>query len=320
MAELTPWERWLFDNLPVGMALLDQQRTYRYVNATYSATQGFYAPDLLGLALDQGPDHWVTLITPLLDQAETSRDAVSVYDVTLIYPGQPSLHRIWDATVLPHIAQDRVDGYVIYLTDVTCREQLQHLGTEALRLRSIFNGAVDTIFVIDQDGTIIEANPAASRMFGYTSDELVGLYLPTLMPEDLRKQHLNGMQRYLHTGIPHVISTVYDVEGRRKDGSVFACELSVAESPEAGEQRHFIGIMRDVTERRQAEENLRMALDRYQHLFDNALDAILIADADARLLDANSEAERLTGYTHQELCVSLNDGEGETQVMRDDVQ
>jgi len=301
MVDLTPWERWLFDNLPVGMAMLDQQRAYRYVNATYAATQGFYAPDLQGLFLSQGPTHWVTLITPLIDQAEASRDLVNVYDVTLYYPGQPSLHRIWDVTVLPSIAQDRVDGFILYLTDVTCREQLKQLATETLRLRSIFNGAVDAIFVIDQEGTIVEANPAASRMFGYTSDELVGLYLPTLMPEDRRKEHLNGMQRYLHTGIPHVISTVYDVEGRRKDGSVFACELSVAESPEAGEQRHFIGIMRDVTERRQAEESLRLALERYQHLFDHALDAILIANANGLLLDANSEAERLTGYTRQEL-------------------
>ena len=127
------------------------------------------------------------MITPLLDQAGTQQNLINVYDVALVYPGQPSLRRIWDITVLPYSAQDTMAGYVLYLTDVTCREQLRQLGAEASRLRSTFDTAVDAILVIEQDGTIIDVNPAASRMFTYPHEDLVGLSLPTLMPEQRRK-------------------------------------------------------------------------------------------------------------------------------------
>lgn len=308
MPDLTPWERWCYDHLPVGIAILDRQRVYQYVNATYAATQGFYAPDLQAVAFTQGPAYWVTLLTPLFEQAEANHDLVSVYDVTLIYPGQPKLQRQWDVTVLPYRNENTVDGFLLYLTDVTCREQLRQLGTETARLHSVFDVAVDTILVIDDGGIIINANPAACRMFGYTADELIGLSLPTLMPEDRRQEHRYGMERYLHTGVPHVISTVYDVEARRKDGSAFPCELSVAESQESGERRIFVGILRDVTERRRGEEALRASESSYRQLFEDASDAIMLFDDAGHLLNVNRQAERLTNYFEHELLQMSMDG------------
>ena len=95
------------------------------------------------------------------------------------------------------------------------------------------------------------------------------------------------MERYLHTGIPHVIHTVYDIEGLRKDGGIFPCELSVAESGETGGRRFFVGILRDVSERRRGEEALRSSEQSYRQLFENASDAIVLFQP--RLAVAESE-------------------------------
>ncbi|MHB0935239.1 MAG: sensor histidine kinase [Armatimonadota bacterium] len=297
----TPLERWLFDNLPVGVAVLDRERRYQYVNAAYSAVQGFYAPDLLGLPLLEGPVEWAAFVAPLLDRAEATREPQNVYDVPLTYPGQPSLQRTWDATVLAAGGQEAPEGFIIYLTDVTCREQLRQLGPVEERLRSVVEAAVDAKLVVVQDGNILEANPATCRMFGYEHDELIGMFLPTLMPDEKRPEHLRGFERYLHTGVPHIISTVYDVDARRKDGSTFPCELSVAESREVGQRRIFVGILRDVTDKRRAEEELRESEQSFRQIFENASDAIFLLNETGCFLRVNRQAQRLTGYSEAEL-------------------
>jgi PAS domain S-box-containing protein len=294
----------LFDHLPVGMAMLDCRRIYRYVNATYSATQGFYAPNLLGVSLLQGPTAWVALISPLLDQVETKHAPVNAYDIALAYPGQPSLQRTWDVAALPFFDEQTMDGYILYLTDVTCRQQLQQLSRVESRLSGVFEAAVDAILVIDQDGIIVEANPATGRMFGYPQEELLGMYLPALMPEDRREEHLHGMERYLHTDIPHVISTVYDVEGRRKDGSSFPCELSVAESREPGERRIFVGILRDVTERKRTEterarlfSELEQRAGELETIVNSIADGLVIYGPSGNIVRMNEAAKSILGYT-----------------------
>jgi PAS domain S-box-containing protein len=124
------------------------------------------------------------------------------------------------------------------------------------RLRSIVEGAVDGIILIDERGTIEAFNPAAERIFGYAIGEVVGRNVKMLMPDPYRGEHDTYLGAYVSTGVRKVIGIGRDVLGLRKNGETFPLELAVSETP-TGEGRKFTGIVRDVTERKRVEDEVR---------------------------------------------------------------
>jgi two-component system sensor kinase FixL len=109
--------------------------------------------------------------------------------------------------------------------------------------------------VIDADGTITSFNAAAVRQFGYRPDEVIGDNVRLLMPSPYREQHDGYLRRYLSTGERRIIGTDRVVVGCRKDGSTFPMSLAVGETRSGG-QVHFIGFIRDLTERQEAAARL----------------------------------------------------------------
>ena len=129
---------------------------------------------------------------------------------------------------------------------------------EAALLRGVIETAVDGILVIDEAGTILTANLATSRIFGYTTDELVGSNIRVLMPEPDRSRHDGYLARYFKTGERKIIGIGREVLGLRKDGSKFPLELAVGEVQAEG-RRLFTGIIRDITDRKRTEQALRQS-------------------------------------------------------------
>jgi two-component system CheB/CheR fusion protein len=122
-------------------------------------------------------------------------------------------------------------------------------------LRVILETAVDAIVTIDQAGTIISFNRAATKMFGYETEEAVGRNVRLLMPSPYREEHDSHIKRYIKTGKPHIIGTGREIVGQRRNGEIFPMELSVSEVRH-GDQRQFVGIIRDITERKNHEKAL----------------------------------------------------------------
>jgi PAS domain S-box-containing protein len=120
------------------------------------------------------------------------------------------------------------------------------------RIRSIVDNIVDGIVTIDVHGTIGSVNPAAERLFGYGPDELIGQKVNVLMPETYRSAHDDYVAEYRRTGEAKIIGIGREVEGRRKDGSTFALELTVSEF-DLGTRPHFTAVLRDITERKRLE-------------------------------------------------------------------
>lgn len=132
------------------------------------------------------------------------------------------------------------------------------------RLHALLEAVVDGIITSDDHGVIQSVNPAVERMFGYTADELLGNKLNLLMPAPYAEAHDAYLANYRRTGAARIIGIGREVEGLRKDGSVFPIDLAVSEV-QLHDRRLFTGIVRDISDRRAAEERARLRLRDLAH-------------------------------------------------------
>jgi PAS domain S-box-containing protein len=122
--------------------------------------------------------------------------------------------------------------------------------------RVIIEAASDAVVSMDESGAILLANPAVKRIFGHDPVEIIGKPLTILMPKTTRRLHEGGLERYLSTGKRQLNWQGIELTAQRKDGQEFAAEVSFGELTSNG-HKVFIGFIRDISERKQAEVQLR---------------------------------------------------------------
>lgn len=130
------------------------------------------------------------------------------------------------------------------------------------RTRSIIDNMLDGLITLEKGVTIRSFNPAASRLFGYEPEEVVGKSVYTLFRLPNGIQELGGHEKYIDEDFILVTETPYELTGCRKDGSMFPVEISLSETQQ-GEERLTIAMVRDLTQRKQAEKALR---DSQEHM------------------------------------------------------
>ena len=175
------------------------------------------------------------------------------------------------------------------------------------RMRSVIDHVLDGIISIDAAGTITTFNPAAERIFGYSAEEVIGHNVKMLMPDPYKREHDSYIGNYLRTGQAKIIGTGREVTGQRKDGRTFPMELAISEFS-FGDSRYFTGIVRDVTERKRAEEErkraeeeLREAEERMRSVVDHVVDGIITIDERGNIQSYNPAAENIFGYTRNQV-------------------
>jgi carbon storage regulator CsrA len=159
-------------------------------------------------------------------------------------------------------------------------------------MHALLEAAVDGILNTDEQGIVQTINPAAQRLFGYTADEIIGQNVKVLMPP-YRQEHDTDLSRYLATGQKQSIGIGREVVGLRKDGTTFPLNLSVAEA-RLGDGRVFVGIIRDLSERKRTEERFRLIVE-------SAPNALVMVNAEGDIVLVNSQAEKFFGYCREEL-------------------
>ncbi len=134
----------------------------------------------------------------------------------------------------------------------------QVLEAERIKSNVIVDTAADGIITIDQQGIVESFNKAAENIFGYTADEVTGQTVNVLIPSPDSERHDEYIARYLRTGEVKIVGFGREVEGRRKDGTIFPMHLAISEVSLV-DSRLFTGIIHDLSVRKRAEEQLRRA-------------------------------------------------------------
>ncbi len=168
------------------------------------------------------------------------------------------------------------------------------------RLRVVLDTAVDGMILIDEVGTVTIFNRACERLFGYRADEVVGRNVKLLMPQPFHAEHDGYLANYRRTGERKIIGIGREVTGRRKDGTTFPMNLSVGEAKEEGGSI-FVGIIHDLTVRKQAEQEARESASRLQVVVDTAVDGVILIDGKGTVQMFNPACERLFGYRAGEI-------------------
>ena len=140
------------------------------------------------------------------------------------------------------------------------RDSNLSMSIDAQQLRAIFETAVDCLIIIDAYGVISKINPAGAELFGYEIDELLGQNVSILMPTPHRNKHDTYLQKYHKTGKAKIIGIGRDIIGKKKDGTLFPCNLSVNEFYMQS-KKCFAGIIHDLSIRKEHEEKI-MELNR----------------------------------------------------------
>lgn len=170
-------------------------------------------------------------------------------------------------------------------------------------LLAVLDNAVDAIISIDEDGQLLTYNPAAEKLFQYTSADVMDLGLEALMTDEDSSDHQHYIDRYMSGGSPRIIGLGREVRCRRRDGTTFGAHLSISESL-AGEKRVFTAIIRDLTERDRMRKAEAALLDnKLEHaiVLQYAPIGIVTMNEAGQVLSANSSAVRITGYSEATL-------------------
>lgn len=226
---------------------------FSYVNSGAMLQLGYSRGELLQMTpLDIKPEFteasFRERLQPLLDGEKAS----------VIFE---TVHRHKDGHTIPvevsiqlMSEQGREPLFVNVVRDITERKAAERVMQEnAQHSQAIFDNVIDGIISIDSKGIIQSSNLAGETIFGYTADEMIGRNVKMLMPEPYHSEHDSYLENYHATGIPRIIGSGREVEGRRKDGSVFPMDLAVSRSTHHG-QPLFIGLVRDITERKRVEK------------------------------------------------------------------
>ncbi|TAN44107.1 MAG: PAS domain S-box protein [Nitrospirae bacterium] len=237
-----------------GFWIVDMQGRFIDVNDSYCNLIGYTREELLGMSISD-----IEVIeNPEQTRAHIERILISGSDRF------DTKHRAKNGAIVDfEVSTNYLDmaggRLVVFLRDITERKLLDDaLKDREAKLSTILNTTVEAIITINEDRIIESFNQAASKLFGYGPLEAIGRNVNMLMPEPYYSQHEMFVKNYLKTGEKKLIGIGIEAHARHKDGRVFPISLAVSEVPLA-DRRIFTGIIKDITERKRFEEEIKAA-------------------------------------------------------------
>jgi len=242
----------LFERMPMGIAIFDRDLRLRRCNPTWATFIDRYTPSTASQVvpgayffdLSPGTEGEVMPIFERVLAGETVR-------LEALRLESKGIASYWDVVFAPLIEDEKVVGFVDVTTDATERKQVEkELREREVQYRSIFESTSDSLLIFDFDGTIVEANPAACKMYGYSYEELIGLSGRDIVHPDYHFHFENFKRQVRLNG--HFSAQSID---RRKDGNPINVEVHGTSFSYKGKP-HLLAVVRDITERILAQQIL----------------------------------------------------------------
>lgn len=295
--------RQLIEGAPNGMVMVDQEGKIALVNAQIEDSFGYTRDELLGQPIEMlvptlfdanHPAYRNAFIAaPTARPMGSGRDLFGLRKDMSEFPVEIGLKPLETEQGL------MVLGTIVDITERKSAEMKLRRSQE--QLAGMIGSAMDAIITVDEEQRIILFNAAAERMFLYPSGRAIGESLDRFIPEGFPAAHMKHTQ---DTGRTHVtkrtMGSLGAVFGLRSDSEEFPIEGSISQLESEGRNFYTV-ILRDITERKQAEEARRVSEEDYRTLFECAPDGIVIANPEGYYIDANASICRMLGYTRDEL-------------------
>ena len=269
-----------------GISILDEDGAYIYVNQAYADMYGYDPDELNG-------EHW-ELIYPD-DEIDVARDVIlPTVAEDGYWSGETIGLRADGTTFLEDHTVARTDTGEL-ICSVRDRSVEREQEAELARLRTVVETLNDPVYVLDEAGTFEYVNDAFVEMVGYDRETIVGASPALVKPPEAIDRSATNLGRILSSHGPD--SVQFEIEVQPKRGGSIPCEDHMGVLPYEGESfEGSVGILRDITERKEREATLR----RYQYAYESALSGIAIADLDGELIDVNPAFLDLWGYDDED--------------------
>ncbi len=280
-------------NAPIGMAVFDPELRYVRVNEHLAHANGRAIGEHLGQRLTEVLPNIGAQVPTDLQLALTSGRPIMNREV-VGRGADPT--RVWQSSYFPVTAKGgRTIGVGVVTQDVTERIAQERTIRDSERRKAVMlETALDAIVSIDADSRVIEFNPAAERIFGFSRSEMIGQAMTNrLIPAVHRAGHLRGMAHFLATGEGPVLGRRLELPAVRKDGTEFPAELSITAST-VDDRPVFTAYLRDITIQKRAEIELRESFERFRTLADAVPQMVFVTDAAGTVTHLN---QRLIDHT-----------------------
>ncbi len=283
------------ENARIGLVMVNRDRRYTFANSTYAEILGLPLRNLVGLLV---PDVLGSLyeneVRSRLDRAFAGERVA----FEMRWPGGNG-NRFYAVRYEPMVAGGTVSMVVVVLTDISERVKLDEArrASEA-RYRTLFDYSPDGIVIADSQSYYLDANPTACRLLGYSREELIGLHARDIVVEEEMPKIEPALS---------VIKSSADYRGewrfRRKNGSLFLAEVIATVMPDG----NLLGVIRDITDRRIAEERVQQSEARFRELAENINEVFWMIDpARHEMLYVSPAYEKIWGRSCESLYATPN--------------
>jgi len=245
--------RTIMDHAPVGIWSLRKDGQMIFINQAFCAATGVDEQAFLSAShyKDVLDDETARQCIASDEKAMGQDDPVKSVEQVLFADGKRHPMEVLKVRIASSDGEPaRLIGIGQDISERLAHEQV--LEGERRKLASVIDHANETILLMDDQGAILRANPAACELFGYAAEEWEGLSVHTLVPEEVRVPHVQWMAEEMAGKHHDIMGKVRELRGRRKDGSIFPCEVTVSMFL-SGEERRLSVILRDLTAHKQRE-------------------------------------------------------------------